>query len=55
MSEGRRTFNLQNKEQMEEFNRLFRRDYAGRKSDGMEENKKHSSSDRDMRDISEAV
>lgn len=54
MSKGRRTFNLQDKEQMEEFNRLFRRDY-GRKDKRVGKDEEHISSDGNMRDASGAI
>lgn len=53
MSRGRLTFNLQDADAMKQFRKYIGVEDAGRKDKRVEENKKCSSSDRDMRDASE--
>lgn len=53
MSKGRRTFNLQDEEQMQQYRLLIGVKNARRKGQRVEEDKEHSSSNRDMRDTSE--
>lgn len=51
MSKGRTTFNLQDSKQMEEFKKLFRRQYGGNQTDvnGVEADEEHSSGVRHLR------
>lgn len=51
MSKGRTTFNLQDSKQMEEFKKLFRRQYGPDKTNvtGVEADEEHSSGVRHLR------
>lgn len=55
MSRGRLTFNLQDKEQMQQYRLLLGGQYVGRKSKRVEEDEEHSTSDGDLRDAGEGV
>lgn len=55
MSKGRLTFNLQDKEQMQQYRLLLGGQYVGRKSKRVEKDEEHSTSDGDMRTVSEGV
>lgn len=55
MSNGRRTFNLQSQEQMEQFRKYIGVENVGGKGKRVAKNEKRSSSDGDMRDASEGV
>lgn len=55
MSKGRITFKLGDPEQMQQLRDYLGGEYVRRKGKRVAKNKKHSSSNRDMRDTSEAV
>lgn len=55
MSKGRLTFKLGDPEQMQQLRDYLGGEYVRRKGKRVAKNKKHSSSDRDLPDTSEAV
>lgn len=55
MSNGRRTFNLQSQEQMEQFRKYIGVENVGGKSKRVAKNKKRESRDGDLRDTGEDV